>query len=320
MENTSMVTSVILTTFYEMEDLKYLYVMIFLLVYLTIVAENVILIVVIYVHRALHEPMYIFVCNLSFNALYGSTSLLPPIMSNLVSKTHEVSLSCCQAQVFCLHTYAIIEFTILAVMSYDRYAAICHPLQYHTIMSVSKVFKCIVLSWLYPIIAFGMIFVRTVSLIFCGKTMERVFCINFSLIKLSCADTTISNVMGLLSLVVYCVPQLSVILYSYVCILRICLCSPKESQLKALRTCIPHLLSTVNYTIGCCFEMCQTRLDMSYMHYGARIFMSLYVSLCPCILNPILYGMSLQAIRVQVLKLVTLKKSDLLTAMTKTVK
>ncbi|XP_061105426.1 olfactory receptor 6B1-like [Conger conger] len=310
MENESMVTSMILTAFYEMEDLKYLYFLIFLIVYLTIIAENIILIVVIYVNRALHEPMYIFVCNLAFNELYGSTALLPPILSNLMSSTHEVSLSCCQAQVYCLHTYAINEFTILAVMGYDRYVAICQPLQYHSIMSASKVLKCVVLSWLLPIIAFGLFFVQTLRLKFCGKIIERVYCVNYSLVKLSCADTTISNIIGLFALGVYTFPQLVIILYSYIHILRVCLCS-KESQMKALKTCSPHLLAMINYSVGIFFEVCYSRLNMSYIHYGARIYLSLHLSLFPPILNPILYGMSIQAIRVQIFKLAMLKKCNL---------
>ncbi|XP_061105428.1 olfactory receptor 5AR1-like [Conger conger] len=306
MENESMVTSMILTAFYEMEDLKYLYFLIFLIVYLTIIAENIILIVVIYVNGALHEPMYIFVCNLAFNELYGSTALLPPILSNLMSNTHEVSLSCCQAQVYFMHTYAITEFTILTVMGYDRYVAICQPLQYHRIMSASKVLKCVVLSWLLPIIAFGLFFVQTLRLKYCGQTIERVYCVNYSLVKLSCADTTISNILGLFSLVAYTCPQIVIILYSYIHILRVCL-SSKESQMKALKTCSPHLLAMMNYSVGCFFEMCQSRLNMSYVHYGVRIFMSLYFLIFPPILNPAMYGMSIKAIRVQIIKLLKLK-------------
>ncbi|XP_061105425.1 olfactory receptor 6B1-like [Conger conger] len=306
MENESMVTAMVLTTFFKMEDLKYLYFFIFLLVYLSVITENIILIVVIYVNRALHEPMYIFVCNLAFNELYGSTALLPPILSNLMSNTHEVSLSCCQAQVYCLHTYAITEFTILAVMGYDRYVAICQPLQYHSTMSASKVLRCVVLSWLIPNIAFGLFFVQTLHLKVCGKIIERVYCVNYSLVKLSCADTTISNIIGLFALGVYTFPQLVIILYSYIHILRVCLCS-KESQMKALKTCSPHLLAMINYSVGCFFEMCQSRLNMSYVHYGVRTFMSLYFLIFPPILNPAMYGMSIKAIRVRIIKLLKLK-------------
>ncbi|XP_036379231.1 olfactory receptor 10R2-like [Megalops cyprinoides] len=303
MENTSTVTAIILTAFYEMEKLKYLYFVLFFLLYIIIVVFNFVIIGIICTDRALHEPMYIFVCNLAFNALYGSTALLPPLLSNLLSPSHEVSLPCCQAQVFCLHTYAISEFTILAVMGYDRYVAICHPLQYHSMMSVSKVYKLTVFSWVYPFIAFMIVFALTLQLILCEKIIDKVYCINYSLVKLSCTDTAIVNIVGLISLVVYTVPQLVMILYSYSQILRICLLSSKEAQMKALKTCAPHLIAMFNYSIGCFFEICQNRFNMDYVPYGTRIFMSLYFLIFPPMINPAIYGMSIQAIRVRIFKL-----------------
>ncbi|XP_036379232.1 olfactory receptor 142-like [Megalops cyprinoides] len=308
MENASMVTSIILTAFYEMEKLKYLYFVLFLFLYIIVIVMNFILIGVIYVDRTLHEPMYLFVCNLAFNELYGSTALLPPLLSNLLSHSHEVSLPCCQAQVFCLHTYAISEFTILAVMGYDRYIAICHPLQYHSIMSLSKVYKLIAFSWLYPLVAFGVLFALTLQLIFCEEHIDKVFCSNHALIKLSCTDTSIVNIFGLISVVMYSFPQLVMILYSYSQILRICLLSSKESQIKALKTCTPHLLAVINYSLGCFFEISQSRINMSHVHYGTRIFMSLYFLIFPPMINPTIYGMSIQAVRVRIFKLFQVKK------------
>uniref|UniRef100_A0A3Q1EE49 G-protein coupled receptors family 1 profile domain-containing protein n=1 Tax=Acanthochromis polyacanthus TaxID=80966 RepID=A0A3Q1EE49_9TELE len=148
-----LLTSFYLTEYYGLEDLKAVYFCIFMVIYVAIIAENVVLIGVIYREKSLHEPMYVLLCNLAVNSLYGGTALLPALLVNLLSQTHEISLSFCQTQVYAIHTYAITEFTILAVMSYDRYVAICHPLSYHTIMS-QRVVKLIVLMWLYPMLAF----------------------------------------------------------------------------------------------------------------------------------------------------------------------
>ncbi len=77
-----------------------------------------------------------FLCSLSVNELYGSIALFPSLLSNmLLSKIPEVSLTLCHIQIFALYTYASVEFCNLAVMSYDRYVAICYPLEYHRIMS-----------------------------------------------------------------------------------------------------------------------------------------------------------------------------------------
>uniref|UniRef100_A0A3Q3M2M6 Olfactory receptor n=1 Tax=Mastacembelus armatus TaxID=205130 RepID=A0A3Q3M2M6_9TELE len=260
MRNFSEVTYFYLSDFYEMENYKSVYFFIFLIIYVIIVAENVALLLVVYHEKILHEPMYLLLCNLAVNGLYGSTALLPAILSKVLSHSYEISLPLCQTQIFALHTYAIVEFTILAVMSYDRYMAICYPLPYHAIMS-QRLGKLIVFTWLYPMLAFLSVFIFTLQIRFCERKIEKVHCSNYSLVKLACTDTSILNIVGLLSVVLYTLPQLMMIFYSYAHILRICILSVKKSKLKALRTCTPHLLAVINYSIGCLFEIAQTRLN-----------------------------------------------------------
>ncbi|KAM4545898.1 olfactory receptor 6E1-like [Odontesthes bonariensis] len=180
-----------------MEDLKPMYFCIFLIIYLIIIVENVLLIEVIHHEKSLHEPMYVLLCNLAVNELYGSTALLPALLVNILSPLHEISLSFCQIQIFAVHTYAITEFTILAVMSYDRYVAICHPLSYHAIMS-QRIAKLIVFMWLYPVLGFLIVFIFTLRLPYCGRIIEKVYCVNYLLVKLACTDTSLVNIIGLL--------------------------------------------------------------------------------------------------------------------------
>ncbi|XP_071772724.2 olfactory receptor 51G1-like [Centroberyx gerrardi] len=303
MANSSGVTSVLLSAYHGMEDLKPMYFCIFLIIYIAIIVENMVLLGVIYTEKTLHEPMYFLVCNLAANGLYGSTALLPALLSSIFSYSYEVSLPCCQTQIYAIHTYAIVEFTILAAMSYDRYVAICYPLQYHSIMSLTRVYKLITFTWLYPLVAFLIVFILTLQLQFCEKTMERLYCVNYSLVKLSCTDTSVVNIVGLLSVVIYTFPQLIMVLYSYAHILRICALSSKDSKLKALRTCSPHLLAIINYSIGCFFEIVQSRFDVSHLPYKTKLFMSLYFLIFPPILNPAIYGVSIQAIRAPLFKI-----------------
>ncbi|XP_046724270.1 olfactory receptor 4P4-like [Silurus meridionalis] len=121
-----------------MDQQKPLFFFIFLLLYVAIFLLNSLLIAIIYSEKTLHNPMYIFVLNLSCNGIFGSTSLIPHLLFNLTTERHRISLTNCLIQIFCLHTYNIIELNILAFMSYDRYAAICYPLHYHAMMSTKK--------------------------------------------------------------------------------------------------------------------------------------------------------------------------------------
>ncbi|XP_056253928.1 olfactory receptor 52L1-like [Seriola aureovittata] len=306
MKNLSEVTSFHLSDYYGMEDMKPVYFCMFLIIYLTIVAENIALIMVVYREKTLHEPMYLLLCNLAVNGLYGSTALLPAVLSKLLSHSYEISLPLCQTQIYAIHTFAITEFTILAAMSYDRYVAICYPLPYHAIMS-QRLVKLIVFTWLYPMLAFLIVFILTLQLRFCERTIEKVYCVNYLLVKLACTDTSIMNIVGLLSVVLYTIPQLIMIFYSYAHILRICLLSFSKSRLKALRTCTPHLLAIINYSIGCFFEIAQSRFNVSHLPYETKLFLSLYFLIFPSILNPAIYGLSIQVIRVRLFGLFSRK-------------
>lgn len=304
--NFTVVTSIYLSAYHGMEELKSLYFCTFLIVYLIIIFENVLLIAVVYFEKSLHQPMYVLLCNLAMNELVGSTTLLPAMLINILSHTHKISVSFCLTQIFFIHTYAITEFTILAVMSYDRYVAICHPLSYHVIMS-QRIVKLSVFMWLYPMLAKSVVFIFTLQLQYCGRTIEKLFCLNYLIVQLACSNTFIVNIIGLLSVALYTVPQLIMIFYSYGHILRICIASFSKSKFKALRTCIPHLLAVINYATGCFFEMAQGRLDNKHMSYHTKLFFSLYFLLFPPLLNPLLYGLCTQMKRVRLVKLFSMK-------------
>ncbi|XP_064158777.1 olfactory receptor 52K2-like [Anguilla rostrata] len=313
MENGSVVTSFILKAYTELEDHRYVYFTGFLLSFILMILTNIILIIVIYIETSLHEPMYFFVCNLAVNGIYGTISLLPSVLGNLMSQTYEISLAACLLQIFCIHTYAAVEFTTLAVMGYDRYVAICHPLHYHQLMSHRKVCIFIAFSWICPWTVFGLYFMLTAQRTFCDRIIEKVYCPNFAVVKLSCFDTSFQSKVGFVVTVLLMVPHLLMILFSYAQILRICLSASKESQAKAIQTCTPHLLAVINYAVGCFFEIISSRFNMSHVPYKARIFLSLYFLIFPPLLNPVIYGISIQAIRVQIFKLFITCKNKLFT-------
>ncbi|KAL2085946.1 hypothetical protein ACEWY4_019266 [Coilia grayii] len=290
--NASSFTTFILINYESMEQHKYIYFTIFLLPYILIIILNTCLITVICKDRTLHEPMYIFICNLSFNGIYGSTALLPHIMSKLISQSYKISLANCLTQIYCLHTFAIIELMILAIMGYDRYAAICTPLHYHNKMSPGKVKFFIAVSWLFPFCTFPVLLALTIRLSFCANVIPKTHCSNFDLVKLSCSDTSLNNFVGIFTMCIHLFPQFLVILFSYVQILRICLNASKECQKKALQTCTPHLLAVIIYFFGAIFEVTQVRIKNNQIPYGIAVFMSVYFLIMPPLLNPVIYGAS----------------------------
>ncbi|XP_005755694.2 olfactory receptor 2A14-like, partial [Pundamilia nyererei] len=259
--------------------------------------SNLLLIVVICVNRSLHEPMYMFLCSLFVNELYGSTGLFPLLLLQILSDVHTVSAPLCFLQIFCLYTYANVEFYNLAIMSYDRYLAICYPLQYHTHMTFNKVAKLIVLTWLFPILNIAVMISLNASLQLCGHTVDTLYCNNYSVVKLACFDTTINNIYGLMYTFTVLIGLALLNLFTYVKILKVCFSGSKQTRQKAVSTCTPHLASLLNFSFGCFFEIVQSRFNLSRAPMILRIFLSIYFLTCQPAFNPVLYGLKLTKIR-----------------------
>ncbi|XP_040047808.2 olfactory receptor 6E1-like [Gasterosteus aculeatus] len=210
-----------------------------------------------------YEPMYLFLCSLFVNELFGSTGLFPFLLVQILSDTHTVSFSSCYLQIFCLYTYANVQFYNLAVMSYDRYLAICYPLQYNTYMAFNKVIVLLVLTWLFPLLNIVIMISLSASLRLCGNIIDRLFCDNYSVVKLACSDTTIIYIYGLMYTFIVLFSLAIPIFYTYMRILRVCISGSKQTKQKAVSTCTPHLASLLNFSYGCFFEIAQGRFDIT---------------------------------------------------------
>uniref|UniRef100_A0A8C2X6N7 G-protein coupled receptors family 1 profile domain-containing protein n=1 Tax=Cyclopterus lumpus TaxID=8103 RepID=A0A8C2X6N7_CYCLU len=277
---------------------KYLWFMIIMCFYVVILCTNVLLIVVICMNRSLHEPMYLFLCSLFVNELYGSSGLFPFLLVQILSDIHTVSAPLCFLQIFCLYTYANVQFYNLAVMSYDRYLAICYPLQYSTRMAFNKVTMLIAVTWLIPLLNIVVTISLSASLQLCGNIIDRLFCDNYSVVKLGCSDTTVNNIYGLMHTFIVLFGLAIIIFYSYMRILRVCFSGSKQTRQKAISTCTPHLASLLNFSFGCFFEIIQGRFDMNGAPIMLRIFLSLYFLTCQPLFSPLMYGLNLTKIRI----------------------
>ncbi|XP_038548587.1 olfactory receptor 10A6-like [Micropterus salmoides] len=287
----------ILGAYLHVGNLRYFYFLITALLYIVIVAVNMSLIVVICMDRSLHEPMYLFLCSLFVNELYGSTGLFPFLLLQILSDIHTVSAPFCYLQIFCLYTYGSIEISNLAIMSYDRYLAICCPLQYNTHMTLNKVFIFIIVVWLYSFVKFVIILSLNIRLTLCGHIINSLYCQNYLVVKLACSDTKLNNIYGLFSIVLSIVVPLLPIIFSYIKILKVCFAASKQTRQKAVSICTPQLVSLLNFSFGSSFEILQSRFDMTGVPSVLRIILSLYFLIIQPLLNPIMYGMQMSKIR-----------------------
>ncbi|XP_018426395.1 PREDICTED: olfactory receptor 51L1-like [Nanorana parkeri] len=295
-------------TFGTISDINYVYGVISLVGFLMIILSNFTVVSTVYLNQSLHQPMYVFISALCTNGLYGSTSLFPSLIVNLFHKTQIISYAACIMQIFCIYSYVSCEMSILTAMAYDRYVCICNPLRYATIMTLTKAFKIIIGVLLYSFIIILVHIILTMRLPLCDNVILKIICDNWSLVRLSCIDTTLNNVYGLFFIVTILGVMPLLVALSYVQILKVCTKS-KDNQSKALQACSLQLISLAIFVIDCLFEVLLYRLGPTQVPYGLRVAMSIQSLVVPPFVNPLLYGIKMKAIKVKILQFFTLKKT-----------
>ncbi|KAI5099010.1 odorant receptor, family E, subfamily 126, member 3, partial [Silurus meridionalis] len=144
---------------------KHIYFVFGLIVYIMTVFINLLITLTVILDKTLHEPMYIFICNMFVNGILGASAFYPKILADLLAE-YVISYVGCLSQVGIIYSYVFCEYTCLTVMSYDRYISICKPLEYYSIMTLQKVLKLLVLIWLCSILesSVGLVFTAQLRL------------------------------------------------------------------------------------------------------------------------------------------------------------
>ncbi|KAM8822202.1 olfactory receptor 11A1-like [Synchiropus picturatus] len=308
MRNSSRVTFFVLSAYQDLGPLRYPLFLLVLLLYVSIVCSNLLLILSVCLSRSLRQPMYLFLCSLALNQLFGSLGLFPFLLVQLLSRAHTVPAPLCLLQIFCLYSYASVEFLNLSVMSYDRYLAVCRPLQYRQRMSGAHVAGLLLLAWLAGAGACLLMISLSASLRLCGNVIPKVYCDNYLVVKLACGDTRLNNVSGVLNTTAIILGPLGLTLFSYAKILQVCFSGSQRAQRrKALGTCVPHLASLLNFSCGAFFEVLQSRFDMSRVPVPVRVLLSLYWLAGQPLFNPLVYGLKLSGVRTAARALLVLR-------------
>ncbi|XDV38695.1 hypothetical protein PO909_008045 [Leuciscus waleckii] len=227
----------------DTKSYRHVYFICFLALYLFILFINIVVVVVIIIEKALHEPMYIFLSHLCVNGVYGATGFYPKILSDLILDSYVISFHMCALQTYVIYSSLLSEITILTVMSYDRYVAICKPLDYHS--KLTKNTSALLAN------------LRSV----CKYHIDKLYCDNWSIVKLSCVSSVVNNVFGYAITVTF-FSFIIFIIVSYVKLISACKAS-LENRRKFWQTCLPHILSLINFTFAFLF-------DFMYNRYGSN--------------------------------------------------
>ncbi|XP_027129340.1 olfactory receptor 52D1-like [Larimichthys crocea] len=212
--------------------------------YVFILIANVGIVILIWKERSLHQPMYLLFCNLSINDVMGNSALIPRVIADIhVSPSQRlIHYYDCLLQAFIAHMFGTNAHTVLMIMAFDRYVAICNPLRYSIIMNDKMVLKLTVSAWGVAFVLVGILLGLTIRLNRCRTLIRNSYCDNASLFKLSCENVFINNVYGLTFTVVLLSSSIGSIILTYSKITAACLTNKSKSlNSKALKTCSTHL-------------------------------------------------------------------------------
>ncbi|XP_030649374.1 olfactory receptor 4E1-like [Chanos chanos] len=282
--------------------------LLFLVFYVIIMVTNVGIVILISVERNLHEPMYILFCNLPFNDVIGNSIMVPRLLVDILTPPSEryITITECAVQAFCTHMYGTTSHTVLMIMAFDRYVAICNPLRYSTIMTNKMVVILTASAWGVAMFFVAVLLGLTLRLNRCRTMITNPFCDNASLFKLSCEPVFINNVYGLAFTVLLFVSSMGSIALTYIKITAVCLTSKNRTlNSRALKTCSTHLAVYLIMLVSG-FVIITLHRFPEYAEY--RKLAALLFHIVPGILNPVIYGLQSTEIRRVMVQICSSKK------------
>ncbi|XP_075715725.1 olfactory receptor 10A7-like [Rhinoderma darwinii] len=289
-DNQTQVTQIRLIGFRGLYKYKTLLLIVFSLTYVFILSGNLLIILLVTTIDHLKIPMFFFVKHLSTADVLLTTSIVPMMLDIIFVEEGIVSFWGCITQLYCFGIFGSVQCFLIAVMSYDRYLAICHPLRYSSLMGPDLCLRLVIASWiLVSVLISSEIFV-VLQFNFCGfNYIDHFFCDFGPIVALATSDTSFFMLPDFFVSIFIVFFPFAFIIMTYFCIfLTVLKISSTYSRRKAYSTCSSHLITVCAFygTLITVYLTPSEERTFNTKKYRALV----YIVLTP-LMNPIIYSL-----------------------------
>ena len=288
--NITEITEFILLGFSDFPRIIVVLFVVFLVIYILTLTWNLSLLILIRMDSHLHTPMYFFLSNLSFMDICYVTSTAPKMLYDFFQERQTITLVGCAVQYFVFSTMGLSESCLMTAMAYDRYAAICNPLLYSSVMSPALCGRMVLGSYMAGLSASISQLCAMLQLQFCGpNVINHFFCDLPQLLVLSCTDTFFCATLTAILTMIFGIINALFIMISYVYIvISIMKITTASGRSKAFNTCASHLTAvTLFYTSSIFVYLSSSTGGSSSFDRFASVFYTVVIPM----LNPLIYSL-----------------------------
>ncbi|XP_073468445.1 olfactory receptor 51I2-like [Aquarana catesbeiana] len=275
----------------------------FLLIYITILAGNLLVLHQIFIEPKLHSPMYFLMSILFIANISSTTSVLPKFLVGLCLDMNQIPLVGCLCQMFFIYFLGGFESGVIMMMALDRFVAIHKPLLYNNIMTKTLIVQLVLIGTARSMLFTVPTVTLTSSIHFCRSNIILNFvCENMGLLSLACTDISKVQLLGLMIKSFITITDVGFLLVSYFSILHtVMVIITGEARHKALHTCICHIVTATLIYICSLLASIVYRMHMHISYDFKNLFNAIYL-LVPAALNPLVYGIGVKEIRSSIVK------------------
>ncbi|KAM9324284.1 olfactory receptor 1M1-like [Gastrophryne carolinensis] len=289
--NQSSVSVFLVVGLSETPDPQLLLFLVFLSIYLITVVGNIMILTIISSDKKLHTPMYFLLANLAVVDIFLSSVTVPKLLLILITAQRSISYNECITQLYFFQLFMVVECYTLTIMAYDRYVAICFPLNYMLIMSRAVRFGMVSACWVSGLVNAAVQAISISQLHFCSvNKVDHFFCDVTPLFKLSCSDTDVSEGLFMVVVIMAGMGPLLFILVTYGrIIVAVTKIATSQGRSKTFSTCASHFTVVALYYGSGIFSYIWP-FSTYAMNKDVKIVAVLYTIMTP-MLNPIIYSL-----------------------------